>query len=106
LINQLPTRGTGACHAIVDQTGGNLLVANFGSGSVIVFPLAADGAGRPPTAFVQHSGSGPSPRQAGPHAHAINLTPDNRFAIASEFGADQLLVYLFDAGTGMLTTRH
>jgi 6-phosphogluconolactonase len=69
---------------------------------VIVFPLAADGALRPASAFVQHAGSGPSPRQAGPHAHAINLTPENRFAIASEFGADRLLVYRFDAATGSL----
>ena len=102
LINQMPTRGTGACHAVVDRTGRNLLVANFGSGSVAVFPLAADGALRPASAFVQHTGSGPSPRQAGPHAHAINLSPDNRFAIASEFGADRLLVYRFDATAGTL----
>lgn len=102
LINQVATRGTGACHAVVDRSGKNLLVANFGSGSVTVFPLASDGALRPASEFVQHTGSGPSPRQAGPHTHAINLAPDNRFAIASEFGADRLFVYRFDAANGKL----
>ena len=101
-INQVPTRGTGACYAVVDHTGKSLLVANFGSGSVAVFPLGADGALRPASAFVQHTGSGPSPRQAGPHAHAFNLSPDNRFAIASEFGADRLLLYRFDGAAGTL----
>jgi 6-phosphogluconolactonase len=101
-LNQVSARGTGACHAVVDATGRNLLVANFGSGSVAVFPLAADGALRPLSAFIQHVGSGPSPRQTGPHSHAINLSPDNRFAIASEFGADRLFVYRFDAAEGTL----
>ncbi|HVS51611.1 MAG TPA: lactonase family protein [Opitutaceae bacterium] len=102
LLNQLASRGTGPCYATVDRAGRNLLVANFGSGSVAVFPLATDGALRAMSAFEQDTGSGPSPRQAGPHAHAINLSPDNRFAVASEFGTDRLRVYRFDAATGAL----
>jgi 6-phosphogluconolactonase len=102
LLNQRATRGTGPCYAVVDHTGRNLLVANFGSGSVAVFPLAPDGSLQPMSAFVQHTGSGPNPRQAGPHAHAFNLSPDNRFAIASEFGTDQLLLYRFDPEAGLL----
>lgn len=101
-INQVPARGTGTCHAVVDATGKNLLAANFGSGSVAVFPLKADGSLQPASAFEQDTGTGPNPRQAGPHAHAINLTPDNRFALASEFGSDRLLLYRFDAAAGTI----
>lgn len=96
LLNQVVARGTGTCHATVDATERNLLVANFGSGSVAIFPLNADGALRPASALAQDTGAGPHPRQATPHAHAFNLTPDNRYAIASEFGTDRLLLYHFD----------
>jgi 6-phosphogluconolactonase len=103
LLNQVSARGTGTCHAQVDRTGQALLAANFGSGSVAVFPLNADGSLREASAFDQHAGSGPNPRQAGPHAHAFNLAPDGRFAIASEFGTDRLHVYRFDAAAGTIT---
>ncbi len=102
LLNQVPSRGTGPCHLSVDHTGKNLLVANFGSGSVAVLPLAPDGSLRPASAFVQDTGSGPNPRQAGPHAHSFNVTPDNRLAIAAEFGTDQLRIYRFDPEAGSL----
>lgn len=102
LLNQVAAHGTGTCHASVDRAGKNLIAANFGSGSVAVFPLNADGSLRPASAVEQDTGKGPNPRQAGPHAHAFNFTPDNRLAIASEFGSDRLLVYRFDGATGKL----
>jgi 6-phosphogluconolactonase len=102
-LNQMPSGGTGTCYARVDSSGRDLLLANFGSGSVSVLPLDADGALRPASAFVQDAGSGPNPRQAGPHAHSFNLSPDNRFAIEAEFGMDKLIVYHFDAAAGVLT---
>ncbi|HEX2854440.1 MAG TPA: lactonase family protein [Opitutaceae bacterium] len=103
LLNQVPAHGTGPCHAVIDQTGRNLLAANFGSGSVAVFPLNPDGTLRPASSFSQDTGKGPNSRQDGPHSHAINLTPDNRFAIASEFGTDRLRIFRFDASAGTLT---
>ncbi|HVW22729.1 MAG TPA: lactonase family protein [Opitutaceae bacterium] len=102
-LNQVSARGTGTCYVRVDHTGRNLLAANFGSGSVAVFPLAADGSLRQASAFVQDSGSGPNPRQAGPHEHSFNVSPDDRFAIAAEFGTDRLMVYRFDPGRGTLS---
>jgi 6-phosphogluconolactonase len=102
LINRIVAHGTGPCHMTVDRTGKNLLVANFGSGSAAVFPLGPDGALRTATAIVQDTGSGPNPRQATPHAHAFNLTPDNRLALVSQFSTDRLAVYRFDAAAGTL----
>jgi len=55
------------------------------------------------SAVIQHSGHGPNAeRQEGPHAHEIQLTPDNRFAIVADLGLDELLVYHFDASKGTL----
>ena len=77
-------------------------MANFGSGSAAVLPLNPDGTLRPASAVVQDTGSGPNPRQAGPHTHSFNVTPDNRLAVAAEFGTDRLSVYRFDATAGSL----
>lgn len=104
LINQVAAHGTGTCHATVDATGRHLLAANFGSGSLALFPLAADGALQPATTWFQAAGAaGPNSRQASPHAHAFNLSPDNRLAIASAFSSDRLLLYRFDAAAGTLS---
>ena len=52
---------------------------------------------------MQHTGRGPNPeRQEGPHAHSIEVSPDNRFAIATDLGLDELLVYRFDSAKGTL----
>ena len=53
----------------------------------------------------QHSGSGPGPTQEGPHAHAIEVSPGNRFALAADLGLDKLLVYRFDAAKGSLAAN-
>ena len=103
LLNQVAARGTGTCYVRTDQTGKFLLLANYGSGSVAVAPVKPDGTLGPVASFVEQSGSGPSPRQAGPHAHSINVTPDNRYAVAADLGADKLFVYRFDVAAGVLT---
>jgi 6-phosphogluconolactonase len=103
LLNTVASKGTAPCHLSVDKTGKNVLVANYGSGSVAVFPVDAGGKLKEASAFVQHTGSSVNPkRQAGPHGHSINLSADNRFAVAADLGLDELLVYKFDAGKGTL----
>lgn len=103
LLNRVPSRGSGPCFVAVDRAGKNVLVANYGSGSIAVLPIGDDGRLADATAFVQHSGSSVNrSRQAGPHAHSINVSPDNRFAIAADLGLDKLLIYRFDAAKGTL----
>jgi 6-phosphogluconolactonase len=106
LLNQVSSRGTDPAHIILDRTGKYALVANYTSGSVAVFALLKDGRLGEVTSFVQHKGSSVNPeRQKGPHAHAIALSPDNRFAVVADLGLDQLLVYSFDAAKGTLGTQ-
>jgi 6-phosphogluconolactonase len=102
LLNQVSSRGEGPAHVTLDQTGKHVLVSNYTMGSAAVFPVK-DGRLGEATAFVQHKGSSVNPqRQAGPHAHAIALSPDNHFAIVADLGLDQLLAYSFDAAKGTL----
>jgi 6-phosphogluconolactonase len=42
-LNKLPTLGEDPCYLSVDKTGKYLLVANYTSGNVVVFPIATDG---------------------------------------------------------------
>jgi 6-phosphogluconolactonase len=106
LLNQVSSRGTDPAHITLDRTVKYALVANYTSGSVAVFALLKDGRLGEVTSFVQHKGSSVNPeRQKGPHAHAIALSPDNRFAVVADLGLDQLLVYSFDAAKGTLGTQ-
>jgi len=106
LLNQVSSRGTDPAHIILDRTGKYALVANYTSGSVAVFALLKDGRLGEVTSFVQHKGSSVNPeRQKGPHAHAIALSPDNRFVVVADLGLDQLLVYSFDTAKGTLGTK-
>jgi 6-phosphogluconolactonase len=103
-LNEVPSGGADPCYIVFDKTGKYALVANYTGGSVSVFPVATDGRAGAASAFVQHSGSSVDPeRQKGPHAHWIEASPDNRFAIASDLGLDELLIYRFDTKTGSLT---
>ena len=106
LINQQSSQGAGPCHLVVDQTGKNVLVANYGGGSCAALPIGDDGKLGEATAAIQHKGKGTNPgRQEAPHAHSINLDLANRFAFVADLGLDQVLVYRFDATKGTLTAN-
>jgi 6-phosphogluconolactonase len=105
-LNEVASRGADPCYITVDKTGKYVLVANYTGGSVAVFPVLADGKLGESSAFVQHTGKGTNPeRQEGPHAHSIDLSLDNRFAMVDDLGLDELLVYKFDSSKGSLTSN-
>jgi 6-phosphogluconolactonase len=105
-LNRVSSRGSGPCYVTVDATGRNALAANYGGGSVAVLPIDNDGRLREASGFVQHTGSSVvRSRQERPHAHSIDLAPDNRFALVADLGLDQVLVYRFDAERGSLAAN-
>jgi 6-phosphogluconolactonase len=103
-LNSQPSGGAGPCHLVVDKAGRNVLVANYGGGSVACLPIKADGTLQPASSVIQHEGkSVDAGRQEAPHAHSINLDAANNFAVAADLGLDKLLVYRFDSDRGLLT---
>ena len=103
-LNQESSVGRGPVYLVVDKTGRNVVVSNYGGGSIAVLPLGTDGTLKPASAFIQHTGSSVNPeRQRAPRAHSINLDPGNRFAYAADLGLDKVLIYRFDADKGSLT---
>jgi 6-phosphogluconolactonase len=103
-LNKVDSGGGGPCHLVVDKTGKTLFVANYGSGSVASFAIKPDGSIGERTGFDQHTGSSVDPaRQKGPHAHAVVLSPDNRFLFVPDLGTDQIKIYRVDAAKGTFT---
>lgn len=103
LLNGEDTKGKGATHVSIDQTGKFLFAANYGSGSVACLPIKADGSLAPASSFLQHEGGGPNKgRQAGPHAHGIYPDAANRFVYVPDLGTDDIFIHAFDAATGAL----
>ena len=105
LLNTQPSGGAGPCHISLDSEGKYLLVANYASGSVAVFPIKDDGSLAPVTAQIQHHGASVTSRQQGPHAHSINLSPNNAYAYVADLGLDKIMIYKFDDQTGQLITN-
>jgi len=96
-LNRQASGGSGPCHLAVDATGKCLLVANYNSGSIAALPIRADGS-LGEARVIQHTGSSTNhERQAGPHAHSIYPSPDNRFALNCDLGLDKVFAYRLDA---------
>jgi 6-phosphogluconolactonase len=103
-LNQESTVGNGPCHLVVDATGKNVLVANYGGGSVAVLPIGSDGKLAPASDFIQHTGKVFDARRQGkPHAHSVNLDKENRFAAVADLGLDKIFFYKFDPIHGKLS---
>ncbi|MGB8115972.1 MAG: lactonase family protein [Candidatus Sulfotelmatobacter sp.] len=103
LLNQVSSRGGDPCYITVDRTGKYVLVANYGTGSIAAFPIHEDGGLGEAASSMQHTGHGTNPqRQEGPHAHSIDMSPDNRFAIVDDLGLDETFVYPFASSSGSL----
>lgn len=104
LLSQQSSGGDGPCFVTADRTGKVVLVANYGGGSVESLPVGSDGKLAEAASFIQHTGSSVNKsRQSEPHAHSINVAPDNRFAFAADLGLDKILIYKLDAEKGTLT---
>jgi 6-phosphogluconolactonase len=104
LLNTVPSGGTSTCFISMDKTGKYVLMANFGSGSVSVVQVKEDGSLGNLVSFIQNVGHSVNPAiQMEPHPHSILVSPDNHYAIVSDLGTDKVLIFRFDAATGMLS---
>ncbi len=104
LLNEVSSKGAGPAHIQVDRSGQWVAIANYTSGSAAVYRIASDGHLSEAVDFVQHLGNSiHKERQAGPHAHSVNFSADNRQLYIADLGLDEVKVYGFDAHTGKLT---
>jgi 6-phosphogluconolactonase len=104
LLQQIPSLGAAPCHVSLDKSGKFLLVANYTGGNAAVFPISSEGTLGKQSAFIQNSGASVNTdRQTAAHAHFIQVTSDNKFAMIADLGIDQVIVQKFDSNAGTLT---
>ena len=97
-INSVPTTAGAPCYI---ATNGKIVVtANYGGGSLTVFPLTDDGSLLPlDTLYAGAIGGPDSTRQEAPHVHCVEFSPDGNYLFASDFSADRILCFeVTDAG--------
>ncbi len=98
LIDFVPTGDGGGAHIAVHPSGKFLLTAQYGGGSVALFPLDAEGRLGQPTVTEHEGGSGVvEKRQDSPHPHWTGYSPDGRFALVPDLGLDGIVIYRVNA---------
>lgn len=101
-LNDVPSGGGGATHLALDAASGTLFVANYGTGQVASLPVQGDGRLAAPVSVLQDEGTGPSPRQKGPHAHGVAVAPEGGAILVTDLGADRIFVDRVDPATHAL----
>ena len=91
--------GTDPCHIVLAPDKKALIVSNFASGSISLFPIKADGTIGGGKKVFTHQGKGPDPvRQKGPHAHSGIFSPDGRMLYVPDLGIDRVKAYAYQDG--------
>ena len=87
----------GGCHIAVHPSGKFLLTAQYGGGSVALFPLDSSGKLGDPTVTEHEGGSKVvERRQQSPHPHWTGFSPDGKYALVPDLGLDQIVIYKVD----------
>lgn len=104
-LNSMDTGSDGACHVGIDQTGKVLFSAQYFGGTATSYRLAEDGSIAKRVSVIKNND--PSDvyqnRQRTCHPHWVGMSPDNRFALVPDLGADRVYVHRLNADTGTLT---
>jgi 6-phosphogluconolactonase len=94
-INSMSSYGSSPCHISIDKSGKYVMVANYSSGSIAVYPIGTDGSLGDATSKDRHQGKDP-------HAHMI-MQADNGFVYNTDLGTDQIFIYKLDTVQGKFT---
>lgn len=102
-LSRQPTYGAAPCYVSTDASGSWLYTVNYTSGSIVLYPVHADGTIGEAAERIEHHGSSiRSDRQMEPHPHAIVPMPDSPYWLVPDLGTDTLYVYRHDPVRGKL----
>lgn len=101
--NVQPSQGNHPCYITIDKTGKWIIVGNYSSGTVALYPVNKDGSLAAPIDSVKHEGSSVnSERQESAHVHATVLSKNNKTLYVPDLGLDKVMMYTLDAKKGKL----
>ncbi len=96
-LNKQPTDGLAPASIVVDESGKNVITANYSGGNITVFKTNADGSLQPHVQVLAHDGYGVNvQRQEMPHPHQVVFSPDQKYVFAPDLGNDRLYQYNFN----------
>ncbi len=96
-INNVPSEGDHPCYVSVDDKKKFVFVGNYSGGNLLSIPLNADGSFRTDVQNIKHQGSSiVKDRQEKPHVHSVVLSPDDRYLLVPDLGADKVFQYRVD----------
>ncbi|HEU4859045.1 MAG TPA: lactonase family protein [Chitinophagaceae bacterium] len=102
-LNQQPSHGRHPCYITIDKNGKWVIVGNYSSGTIAVYPTNKDGSLGSATDSVLHEGSSVnSERQEAAHVHATVLNKNNKTLYVPDLGMDMVAMYNLDNKTGKL----
>ncbi len=92
--NAMSSFGENPCHISVHPTGTMVYTANYSGGTFSAYSVAKDGSIDKVIFTDQYRGSGPNTkRQDRSHAHYATPTPNGKFVLVTDLGADKIMNY-------------
>ncbi len=103
-LNSQSSEGNHPCFVAVHKSGKWVVVGNYSSGTLAIYPVQKDGSLGASAQVIKHEGrSVNSDRQGGPHVHNTVFSPDGKFLFVADLGIDKVMTYAFDSKAGKLT---
>ncbi len=98
-VSKQASHGDEPCHVDVSKDNKWVAAANYGSGTLTLFPVSGEGKLQPASTVIANQGSGPDlSRQAGPHAHSVKFSPFTNEVFCADLGTDQLDIFRLENG--------
>nr|WP_294792536.1 lactonase family protein [uncultured Mucilaginibacter sp.] len=98
-INKQSSGGANPAHITIDKDAKNVIVSNYGNGTLSVLPINKDGSLAPATQTIVGEGSSIIPqRQAGPHIHSAIFSPDEKHVLYADLGTDKISIARYKGG--------
>jgi 6-phosphogluconolactonase len=96
-VNSVRSEGDHPCYISVDDQKKFVFVGNYSGGNLLSIPLNTDGSFRKDVQNIQHQGSSVvKERQEKAHVHSVVLSPDGRYLLVPDLGADKVFQYFVD----------
>lgn len=98
-INKQASVGASPAHVVIDKEANNVIVSNYGNGTLSVLPVNKDGSLAPASQTIVANGKSVNPqRQAGPHIHSAIFSPDEKHLLYADLGTDKVSITRYKAG--------
>lgn len=105
-LNSQPIGDGGSAHVSLDRDDRLLFTAQYGGGSVAVYPIDEKGYIQSQTQLVKHTGSGPNPaRQKSPHPHWTGVSQSNAYLYVPDLGLDRVVYYEIDHANAAIRSK-